>query len=340
MEVRLKYFDNVKFLLITFVIIGHLADEFTYQSDFYKSIFLFIYAFHMPLFIFISGVFFSKNHIKEKIIFYLSIGFLYKITTLIIERLHGVIDPGFSLFADGGISWFMFALAFYTLVSYILIGQNKKFIILALMILAMFVGYDQSIGDYFYLSRVIVFSPFYFLGTVFTAENLIKIKVRYNHLKLLALLILLLWAILCFFFIDKIYFIRYLFTGRNAFYPAIMSYAPLYRLFCYFISFFTGLSILILVPTQKFGYISKMGNNSISVYFWHWNFYSLLKETIHVDNLFYYGKLGKLLFIFQGLIICTLLSQGGIFNFPIKQIKEAIYKYSSQKNTIPPKLTS
>ncbi|WP_427189418.1 hypothetical protein ACP4DX_04495 [Parvimonas sp. G1604] len=44
MKERVALWDNIKFILITLVVIGHLADEFTNNSNAYKSIF-FIYIF-------------------------------------------------------------------------------------------------------------------------------------------------------------------------------------------------------------------------------------------------------------------------------------------------------
>lgn len=326
MKDRLGLFDNLKFILITLVIIGHLADEFTSQSDFYKGIFLFIYAFHMPLFIFISGLFFNNNNIKNKIIFYFSVGFSYKILTLIIERLKGNIEPGFSVFSDGGISWFMFALGIYTFAAYILQDQNKIYLLFALIVLALFAGYDQTIGDYLYLSRTIVFAPFYLLGTILDKKSIINLKEKYKSLFILAIVIIVIWGIMCFAYIDKLYVYRYLFTGRNPFYPEIIKFAPLSRLLCYFISFLTGFAILFITPSKAVRYITKRGQNSIAVYFWHWKFYELLK-FFGIDHVYYCGKVGKMLFILSGVLISVILSQGYFFNFPIKQIKSMIYKY-------------
>ena len=48
---RIALWDNLKFFLVTCVVIGHFADRFTDASNIYDSIFLFIYSFHIPLFI-------------------------------------------------------------------------------------------------------------------------------------------------------------------------------------------------------------------------------------------------------------------------------------------------
>ena len=45
MENRIALWDNLKFFLVTCVVIGHFADQFTDVSKIYDSIFLFIYLF-------------------------------------------------------------------------------------------------------------------------------------------------------------------------------------------------------------------------------------------------------------------------------------------------------
>ena len=46
---RIALWDNLKFFLVTCVVIWHFADQFTDVSNIYDSIFLFIYSFHIPL---------------------------------------------------------------------------------------------------------------------------------------------------------------------------------------------------------------------------------------------------------------------------------------------------
>lgn len=86
---RIALWDNLKFFLVTCVVIGHFADQFTDVSYVYDSIFLFIYSFHIPLFIFISGIFHKSVNTTEKAIFFISIGFAYKMCSAIVERLLG-----------------------------------------------------------------------------------------------------------------------------------------------------------------------------------------------------------------------------------------------------------
>ena len=62
---RIYLWDNIKFILIFLVVLGHFADFHTATSLNMRRLFFYIYIFHMPLFIFISGLF-SKKTINEK----------------------------------------------------------------------------------------------------------------------------------------------------------------------------------------------------------------------------------------------------------------------------------
>jgi putative acyltransferase len=173
---RIFLWDNLKFFLICCVVVGHFVDQHADVSNTYGSIFLFIYSFHIPLFIFISGLFYNDKNILKKVIYFFSIGYLYKIVSAIIDRLLGNVKAEFILLSGGGISWFMFAIAIYMIIGYLLRNQNKKFIFLFSIMLACFVGYDQTIGDFLYLSRIIIFLPFFLLGLVVRNEDIVKLK--------------------------------------------------------------------------------------------------------------------------------------------------------------------
>jgi len=267
MENRIVLWDNLKFFLVTCVVIGHFADQFTGLSNVYDSIFLFIYSFHIPLFIFIAGLMFKNKNITAKAIFYISIGFAYKIVSAIVERLLGTVKVEFFLLWDGGLSWFMFALAAYIVILKIIEKQNKEYILMFSIVLACFVGYDPGIGDFLYLSRIIIFFPFFLSGVLLQNFDIVGLKAKESKYKFLAGLIIVIWLGLCVFELDIFYRLRYLFTGRNPFFPQIMSYAPLARLASYTISFGMCFALIMLMPNRRMFVITDMGENSINVYF-------------------------------------------------------------------------
>lgn len=321
---RVALWDNLKFFLVTCVVIGHFADRFTDVSNIYDSIFLFIYSFHIPLFIFISGLMFKNKNITSKAIFFISIGFAYKIVSAVVERLLGTVKVEFFLLWDGGLSWFMFALAAYMVILKIIEKQNKEYILVFSIVLACFVGYDPGIGDFLYLSRIIIFFPFFLSGVLLQNFDIVSFKDKNSKYKILAGLIVLVWLGLCIYEVDRVYGLRYLFTGRNPFFPQIMSYAPLARLVSYIISFGMCFAFIMLIPNQRMFLITDMGKNSINVYFWHMHIYYILNKAFNISNVFNYGVSGKLAFLLMAVLLSIVLSHN-VFNFPIKQIREQIF---------------
>ena len=53
---RVCIWDNLKCVLIFLVVVGHFVNQFEDESSIMRSISFFIYSFHMPLFIFLSGL--------------------------------------------------------------------------------------------------------------------------------------------------------------------------------------------------------------------------------------------------------------------------------------------
>ncbi|MDO4811214.1 MAG: hypothetical protein Q3985_04640 [Eubacteriales bacterium] len=72
------------------MVIGHFAEQvidFGTEAGPYRAIFIFIYAFHMPLFIFVSGLFHKNRNISQKVFAFISIGLIYKILIYCIRRV-------------------------------------------------------------------------------------------------------------------------------------------------------------------------------------------------------------------------------------------------------------
>ena len=324
MSNRIALWDNLKFILITLVVAGHFADQLTDYSSIYSSIYLFIYAFHMPLFIFISGYFHSDRNTTKKVLFYTSLGFLYKIVSFLIDRLNGDSQYIFNLLADSGLAWFMFVLAIYTFVLFLLKDQNKKFILIGSIILACFAGYDKSIGDFLYLSRAIIFFPFYILGTMMKSFDILEFKRKYPLLKVFALLIFVTWVMLCITKVDTLYGLRYMFSGRQPFPDGIISFGPIVRLACYIISAVLGISLILLTTSKKIKWISDFGKNTINVYFWHLNLFYIFKSFIDFNSIYSSFSFGFIVYTIATITVTVILSTK-IFNFPVNILKKQIF---------------
>ena len=62
---RDTFWDSLKFLLIFFVVYGHMIETYAPDGSYHRSMYNFIYAFHMPFFMFISGRFSQIKNRKK-----------------------------------------------------------------------------------------------------------------------------------------------------------------------------------------------------------------------------------------------------------------------------------
>ena len=323
MKKRMPLWDNLRFFLITLVVIGHFSDFFTTQCQGYQSLFLFMYPFHMPLFLLISGHFFRPEKITSKCLFYISIGFLLKLTIYGFTMFTGS-ATSFSLLSDGGIPWYLFVLAIYTVITYLLRNQQPVYVLVFSIILACAAGFDKEIGDKLYLSRAIVFFPFYWTGFLLKGETLLNLK-KVLWVKILAAALLIGWIAACIVIPDKLYILRHLLTGRNHYAPEIWAWGPAYRLLTYLISALVCYSVTILLPNRSIPLISKMGANTLDVYFWHWPVFILLSRYLHIRELFQMGLWGKIAYLLIAVLLTVCLSQGGLISWPLNQIKKLCF---------------
>lgn len=330
---RICWWDNIKFVMIVLVVAGHFADTLVAHSGLMKSFYLFIYAFHMPVFLFISGMFYKPERIGRRMMFYITSGFLLKIVTYIAQYAAGG-KPEFTLLSEMGAPWFMFCMAFYIGIAYILRNSDKRPVIVITMVLAAFTGYDKNIGDFLCISRTLVFLPFFLLGTVIKPDKIAGFRRRNaGWLIPLGMIILAAWGYLCFGQREHFYILRHLFTGRNAFGKSVVSYGFAARMVCYIISICTGFAAIMVIPIGIIPGISYMGRNTINVYFWHWPL------IMGADTLLKFGNLcntdiRKMIFMATSVMLTVVLSTK-IFEFPMKQLREAIDRKSTgEKNTL------
>lgn len=158
-------YDNIRFVLIALVVLGHLI-EISNGIPHRLLLYKFIYTFHMPAFIFLSGLM-SSFH-RERIVFKLLVPYIVMqcAYTLFLNWLTDS-NTEISFTTPYWILWYILALTVYTcLIPVYSTGSARgAFSILSFsIVLALLAGYDNSIGYYLSLSRIIVFQPFFLLG--------------------------------------------------------------------------------------------------------------------------------------------------------------------------------
>lgn len=315
---RIAYYDNCKFFLILLVVIGHFIQDYSTQAGVYRSIFMFIYTFHMPLFFFLSGLFDNpdtpmKKRLNKGIYYFVLYLVLKTVITVIRWALYGKLS--FKLLSEDGIPWFCLVLGVFIILTGILrlAKINLGVILVISIITACFVGFDKNVGDYLCLSRIVVFFPFYLAGTV-TPKDKLESLISSKILKIAALIVLGGYLVCCFMF-DKLYILRHLFTGRNAFKDSVAAYGPLLRLMCYGLTAVVGLAFMLIVPRMDLRKLSEFGRRTMQVYFWHRPVIYVLAYFKINDSVLSLGAAGKVLWILCAVALTLILSLK-IFGFP------------------------
>lgn len=161
---RLYLVDNIKGLLIILVVFGHMSELFI-KLPFNKILYCIIYTFHMPAFVFCSGLF--ARHSVRKIRHYIVIYLLFQtVCTLLAGRfLPG--DTYLQYHTPYWALWYIFSLICWLLLLplFDVSGAVKKlFVLMFAVAAALLAGFDKQIGYMLSLSRTIVYLPYFLAG--------------------------------------------------------------------------------------------------------------------------------------------------------------------------------
>lgn len=269
---RLWLWDNLKCFLIFCVVFGHFSDMFENQVPFLKSLFLFVNIFHMPLFIFVFGLFsksviFGKKSCRDKMLYYLILYFILRLLITVTQVPLGG-KMSFAFFDDRGTQWYLFALILFLAAGLLFRNVRPAYAILFSVFIACISGYDFRIGTFFSLGRVINFMPFFLLGLYSEPERITAV-VKKPCFRVLGLAVMVILAYLCVFRIDDIYWIRPLLTGANSYKslprPAL---GCITRAIYYVMLFLIGGSIIACMPSSR-NLLSPIGQRTLQIYFWH-----------------------------------------------------------------------
>ncbi|RKQ31524.1 acyltransferase family protein [Oceanobacillus halophilus] len=300
---RNAFMDNAKVLFIFLVVFGHMIQPFTTDSAEMNTLYLWIYTFHMPAFIMLSG-FFAKgsgdkgyimNLAKKLLVPYLIFQFIYSAYYFLIGNSSwqaGIFYPHWSL-------WFLFSLFSWHL---LLIGFKKipaRHGIPIAIIVGIFIGYIGDVGHTFSLSRTFVFFPFFLIGYWLTEKQLMLVKRK--GVKVASIVVMLALAV-------SLYYAPEINTGwllasKSYIDLGMEEYGGIARLLVYITAAAMTVSVLAWVPKRNLGWITKLGTRTLYVYLLHGFFIQYFREyqlfeVNHVMDLIGMVVLSALIVIF------------------------------------------
>lgn len=275
---RLYKWDNIKFFLILCVVLGHFSSVVLEKSAAIDTVFLYTLSFHMPLFIFISGLFTKSYQDKplngNKIFGLLTICLLYKLLLLLVNIYYENETISVSVFSDISAPWYLFVLVIFMGITYLVRNIRPAYVLGFAIVLSLISGYDAEIGRYMSLSRIIVFFPYFYAGYILEPEKVAKALDKL-WLKIIAIIGLIAAAVYVYLSSSDILYYRGLGTGLAS-YRAIEvlvnngeTVGMTQRLITYVVAVIMSIFIISLIPNSRIPFISDMGTRTLQVYVLH-----------------------------------------------------------------------
>lgn len=177
-------FDNLKGLLIFLVVFGHSMEVFKSYDIISETLYMFIYMFHMPVFVFVSG-YFSKNSSTSSaftgiLLPYILFNTVFNLITTVYLGIES-----FSFIVPAWALWYLLSLFFWKIIIKDL--AKVKYILWISIFIGVLAGLSSDFGSTLSLSRTIVFSPFFISGYLMTEE---KINIKINKVLIFTVIII------------------------------------------------------------------------------------------------------------------------------------------------------
>ena len=327
---RNPFFDNAKFLLIFLVVLGHMLSIGNSNYKLNHAATEWIFSFHMPLFVFISGYFTKIKDKNKYLIGILKFTETFVVFTLIhtlIEYLQGkpTSDYLFSTYPKWTL-WYLLSIIWWRLILYYTpssIHNNHKLLIFISIILSLVMGWIP-VDSQFSFQRTFAFLPFFMVGYVIGKNNLDIIAKNNNILKISFLV-----SIGIFFFIIPISFFSVLFQDRSFIHDTsaspILSFV--FRVGWLFFASCMSYCFLSLVPRKEYRW-THFGQLTLFIYLYHsvilsWRF--IIRDEIHLPtNIFF-----CILYTAVVLGFIWIMSKVKFFHWLLNPISSTIKQFKS-----------
>jgi fucose 4-O-acetylase-like acetyltransferase len=331
---RDTHVDNIKAVLIFLVIFGHLIETNIANDGALKAVWVFIYAFHMPMFALVSGMF-SKASLSESqsnrlaaniVIPLLAFELLYEALEL---ATTGKPSAYVGQIAPYWLLWYLFSLLCWRLM--LTLFSRIRLPLTIAVAISLGASFSDDTGYYLGISRTLTFFPFFLLGWKF-GPRLLSFSGRKMTVAGIAVLIV---AMVAAFQLDQLDH-RWLYGSYSL--PRLEMAnldGLLLQLLLYGVSALVGLAFINLVPRRHLG-IAWLGRHSMYAYLWHGFAILLLSKAGALDLIFGLGTLPALalLALISSIILLAAtrprwiaLTENGIFR-PLAKllIKESVSK--------------
>lgn len=265
-KARDYFFDNIRAVLIVFVVWGHLLTAAIEDYNVIKSIYFFIYFFHMPAMVFISG-YFSKNLDKSREKAFETILLPYLILNIInyLFKIYIIGEDyfGFRFLKPTWGLWYLLTLFIWKFFLKDLI--RIRFILPLSLLLGILSGFSKEFSSYLALGRMVNFLPFFLLGYYCRKEHIENIK---RIPKIVSIAIVIANAVISAYAVHEDLFEENFLFLKSPYPEEAEVKFMLYRIVVYMVAIAMLIAVINLTSERK-SKLFKIGSNTMTVYILH-----------------------------------------------------------------------
>jgi fucose 4-O-acetylase-like acetyltransferase len=272
---RVAIWDNARFLVMVLVVLGHLIESIR-GTQAIDAIYGVIYAFHMPAFLLMSGVFASSDALTPKRLArtaqLLATWLVVEFAWVLIRAVTGDTPfPSTFLVLPKWACWFLVSLfAMRVLLPYIALLRRP---LVVSLVVALAVGMIPAIGQEFSVSRTLTLLPFFLLGWTIRQRGIDRrgwFQAPSLRIRIAAALVLAAGAAAVLAVMATPHFTYELFLLRRSY--SAMHYGALHGLLLRGVALAIAaamtVALVMLVP-RRVRWFTRLGENSLYVYVLH-----------------------------------------------------------------------
>ena len=267
MKERVDLLDNLKGLLIFLVVFGHSLELFKDEYFITQVLYVFIYLFHMPAFVFVSG-YLSKNVDKARQTAFTTFFLPFLLFNILWNGIAAIVTwdlDKFSFITPGWALWYLMSMFLWKISLKDLV--RIKYIVPISFIVGLGAGIFGEFNGILSLSRTLVFFPFFLIGYFTSEDRFFKLKKPSRFFSCGIILLALSFAIfICYF---KVFPVEFLY-GSDSFqtYTVPIWLGLISRALLYIIGF-SFVFVLANTMTAQNTFFSKIGRNTLPIYILH-----------------------------------------------------------------------
>lgn len=324
-------FDNLKAILIFLVVFAHIMNVDRYPCKWMQSIYTFIYFFHMPAFIFVSGYFSKKvdkcreHAVQNYFVPYVLLVIICYIQIRLLVCLKAGPEP-FRLFTPPGGCWYLFTLFIWKF--FIKDIAKLRFGIPLFYLVGLLSAFSDEFTKKLSLSRLCFYTVFFVLGFYM---NEIHIKKISKIPKIFSILFFVIVGVCSVIFVYKLNIPITQMIGKYHYRDHYTNKDFMCRIIFYIISTLSIFALINLVPTKK-TFLCKLGKNTYGIYIFHLLMVRFIDYFFRNSNYFSTHNIQYLIFILISSILITYIFSRDFFtkafNTLINLVNRVLFKQS------------